>query len=84
MQEYRLTASAIFPRALPAAARVDVRPEVVAGDAKFSVVCFVLAGAWAGFLATPFLPAFELLKTTQWLTQWRGHSMQTLAPPQRV
>lgn len=55
MQGYGLTVSAIFPRALPAAARVDVRPEVVPEDAKFSVVCF---GAWAGFLAAPLLPAF--------------------------
>jgi len=58
MQGYRLTVSAIFPRALPAAARVDVRPGVVPEDAKFSVVCFALAGAWAGFLAVPLLPAF--------------------------
>jgi hypothetical protein len=36
--------TAIFPRALPAAALVDVRPEVAPEAAKPSVVCFVLAG----------------------------------------
>jgi len=58
MQRIQLTVSAIFPRALPAAARVDVRPETVPEGAKFSVVCFDLAGAWAGLLAGPRLPAF--------------------------
>ena len=38
-----LTVTAIFPRALPAAALVDVRPEVVPEGAKPSVVCFVFA-----------------------------------------
>jgi hypothetical protein len=47
--------SAIFPRALPAAALVDVRPEVVPEGAKASVVCFVLAG---GLLAEDLLPDF--------------------------
>jgi hypothetical protein len=55
---HKLTISAIFPRALPAAARVEVRPEVVPEDPKFSVVCFDLAGAWADLLAEAFLPAF--------------------------
>ena len=40
-----LTTTAMFPRALPAAALVDVRPEVVPEGAKPSVVCFVFAGA---------------------------------------
>jgi len=53
-----LTTVAIFPRALPAAALVDVRPEVVPGVANFSVVCLVLAGACAGLLAAVLLPAF--------------------------
>jgi hypothetical protein len=39
-----LTMTAIFPRALPAAALVDVRPEVAPEGAKLSVVCFALAG----------------------------------------
>ena len=51
-----LTTAAIFPRALPAAALVDVRPEVVPKGAKPSVVCFVLAG---GLLAAEALfPVF--------------------------
>ena len=58
LTQYKLTVSAIFPRALPAAARVDVRPEAVPEGAKLSVVCFALAGAWAGLLAGPRLPAF--------------------------
>ena len=37
--------SAIFPRALPAAALVDVRPEVVPEAAKPSVDRFILDGA---------------------------------------
>jgi hypothetical protein len=53
--------SAIFPRALPAAVLVDVRPEVVLGAAKFSAVCLVLAGACAGLLEGVFLPALGLL-----------------------
>ena len=36
--------SAIFPRALPAAALVDVRTEVAPEGAILSVVCFILAG----------------------------------------
>jgi hypothetical protein len=47
--------SAIFPRALPAAALVDVRPEVVPEGAKDSVACFVLAG---GLVAVVLLPVF--------------------------
>ncbi len=48
--------SAIFPRALPAAALVDVRPEAAPEGAKPSVVCFVLA---AGLLAAEvLLPIF--------------------------
>ena len=39
-----LTMTAIFPRAFPAAALVDVRPEVAPEGAKLSVVCFALAG----------------------------------------
>lgn len=54
----RKLTTAIFPRALPAAALVDARPEVVSGVANFSVVCLVLAGACAGFLAAVLLPAF--------------------------
>jgi hypothetical protein len=53
-----LTISAIFPRALPAAARVDVRPVAVADGAKLSVVCFLFAGAWAALFAGALLPAF--------------------------
>ena len=33
----------IFPRTLPAAALVDVRPEVAPEAAKLSVLCFALA-----------------------------------------
>jgi hypothetical protein len=51
--------TAIFPRAFPAAALVDVRPEVAPEGAKPSVVCFVLAG---GLLAAEALfPVFGLL-----------------------
>jgi hypothetical protein len=54
-----LTMTAIFPRAFPAAALVDVRPEVAPEGAKPSVVCFVLAG---GLLAAEALfPVFGLL-----------------------
>jgi hypothetical protein len=54
-----LTMTAIFPRALPAAALVDVRPEVAPEGANPSVVCFVLAG---GLLAAGALfPVFGLL-----------------------
>ena len=54
-----LTITAIFPRALPAAALVDVRPEVASDGAKPSVVCFVLA---EGLLAAGGLfPVFGLL-----------------------
>jgi hypothetical protein len=60
-KRHELTVSAIFPRALPAAARVEVR-SVVAGDgAKVSVVCFFFAGARAGLLAEAPLPAFRAL-----------------------
>jgi hypothetical protein len=58
---HKLTMSAIFPRALPAAALVDARPEVVPEVAKFSVVCLALAGACAGLLAADLLPGFGLL-----------------------
>jgi hypothetical protein len=44
--------SAIFPRALPAAALVDVRPEAAPEGAKLSVVCL---------LAAVLLPVFLLL-----------------------
>ena len=51
-----LTMTAIFPRAFPAAALVDVRPEVGPEGVKPSVVCFVFAG---GLLAAEALfPVF--------------------------
>ena len=51
--------TAIFPRALPAAALVDVRPEVAPSGAKPNVVCFVLA--WGSLAAEAFFPVFLLL-----------------------
>lgn len=53
----RLT-MAIFPLALPAAARVDVLPAVVPDGAKLSVVCFALADVWVGLLAGALLLVF--------------------------
>lgn len=47
----RLTTLAIFPLALPAAARVDVLPAVVPEGPKLSVVCLALVEVWVGLLA---------------------------------
>src|SRR6266404_4980180 len=46
----------IFPLALPAAARVDVLPEVVPDAPKLSVICFVLVDACAGLPLGALLP----------------------------
>lgn len=59
VQRIWILTTAIFPRALPAAALVDVRPEVVLEGAKPSVVCFALAGDL--LVAEAFFPVFLLL-----------------------
>jgi hypothetical protein len=55
---FRLTTLAIFPLALPAAARVDVLPAEVPEGAKLSVVCFALADVWVGLFAGALLLVF--------------------------
>lgn len=58
MKMSRLTTLAIFPLALPAAARVDVLPGVVPEGAKLSVVCLSLVDAWIDLLAGALLLVF--------------------------
>lgn len=79
-KRHELTVSAIFPRALPAAARVDVRSVVVADGAKVSVVCFVFAGARAGLLAEAPFPAFRALShSLSDIRMYKIFRVQTLA-----